>query len=86
MLITRGPEFYKRFFQRNIEGRSVKVFPTFTVTILNTKITSAIAFHPLAPTFEYHQNASNSCCFNSLASSFTASGEHSGARAIVLQI
>ena len=35
---------------------------------------------------KYHQNTSNSCCFSSLASEFTAPWEHAAARTIELQI
>ena len=39
-----------------------------------------------APPVVYHNNASNSCCFSSLASEFTASGENNSARDITILI
>ena len=51
-----------------------KQYPTFTVTIGNKKETGEMEYHLKAPHLEYHQNASNICCFSSLASAFIASG------------
>ena len=35
---------------------------------------------------EYHQNASKNCCFNSLASAFTATEEKNATRNIAIQL
>ena len=62
-------------FQTNIECQYGITYAIFPVPIGNAKETGEIKYDLQAPIVEYHQNASNNCCFSSLASAFTASGE-----------
>ena len=58
---TRESQLYKRMFQINIEGQYRLTYPTFTVTIRNSKNTGEIEYNLKYPLVAYHQNASNSC-------------------------
>ena len=49
--------------------------PIIPVPIGNSKEKGEIEYDLQAPLVAYHQNASNSCCFISLAYVFTASRE-----------
>ena len=83
---TREPQFYKRLFQKNIEGQSGITYPTFTVIIGNAKEKGEIEYELQASLVAYHQNFSNGFCFSSLESAFTVSGENNAARAIEMKI
>ena len=83
---TREPRFYKRLFIINIEGQSGITYPLFTVPIRNEKEIGEIEYNFQDPLVVYHKNASNTCCFSSLTSAFTASGERNSAREIVMII
>ena len=74
------------FFQSNIEGQSGMTYPIFPVLIENAKNIGEIKYNIKAALVAYNQNASNSCCFSSLASTFTASGENNSARDILMRI
>ena len=50
------------------------------------KIKGENEYHTLAPPLEYHRNAPNSCCFSSLSSVLTKSGENSSTKAIAMRI
>ena len=82
----REPQFYNRLFQRNTEVQYESKYPTFIVPIGNKKETYEIEYDPKSPLVEYHQNNSDSCCFSSLESVFTASGENNTARDIATLI
>ena len=82
----REPQFYKSLFQINIEVQAEIIYHIFSVTIGNAKETGELEYNIQAPLVAYHHNASNSCCFSSLASEFTASGENNSARAIGIRI
>ena len=71
---TREPQFYNRLFQTNIEVKSGITYPVFTVPIGNSKEKGEIEYNLQDPLVAYNQNASNNCCFSSLAYVFTASG------------
>ena len=51
----------------------------------NAKEKGKMEFHTLAPRLEYHQNDLNNFCFISLASKFTALGEHVAERNTAFQ-
>ena len=72
--------------QRNIEGQSVKEYPTFLVNIGSSKEKGEIEYHPNAPPLEYHKKNSNGSWLISLSSAFTASGENNYTRDIVIKI
>ena len=44
----------ERLFQSNMQCRDGSKYPTFTVTILNTKETDEIEYNPKATLVEYH--------------------------------
>ena len=72
---TGEPQFFKRPFQSNIGGQDGIKYPTFSVSIGIAKEVGEVEYNPKPPLMEYHQNDSNSCCFISLESWFTAAGE-----------
>ena len=53
------------------------------VTIVNTKTTTKLQFHPAAPVIKYHQNSYNCCCLSSLASAFHIIGDGRTVTALV---
>ena len=83
---TREHQFYKRLSQSTIEGQYGSKYPTLPVPIVNAEETGEIQYHSKYTLVEYHQNASNSYCFNSLAYVLTVAGEKSATRAIVMWI
>ena len=60
--------------------------PIISFPIGNSKEPCEMEFHPLAPTSKYQKKDSHSCCFGSLASLLTVSGDNVSARDIALQI
>ena len=72
--IKREPQFYKKLFQTNIEGQSVITYPIFPIPLGNAKETGESEYYLQAPLVTYHQTASDSYRFSSLAYEFTASG------------
>ena len=73
-------------FQTNIEGQAGLTYPIFPVPIGNTKETGEKEYDLKSPLMVFHQNASNICCFSSLASAFISSGENNAARDILMRI
>ena len=82
----RELQFYKRLFQTIIEGQSGITYLIFPVTFVNVKETGEIEYALHDPLVAYYQKDSNFCCFSSLASTFTASGEKNAVRKIARQI
>ena len=63
-----------------------KKYPTFPVPIGNLKEAGEIEYHHIYPPFEYHYNASNIFCFNSVAQALTMLRVKNPARAIAMQM
>ena len=55
-LSAREPQFYKRCFQRNIQGSYGSKYPTFPVTIVNAKETGEVEYYRKVTLVEYHKN------------------------------
>ena len=73
-------------FQTNIEVQYGIIYPIYTVRIGDEKETGEIEYDLQAPLVAYHQNASSTCCFISLESAVTVSGERNAARMIAMII
>ena len=74
-------EFFNAMLKTNLEKNPIISFP-----IGNSKEPCEMEFHPLAPTSKYQKKDLHRCCFGSLASLLTVSGDNVSARDIALQI
>ena len=68
--MTYELDFYIELYQTKFRRDDTKIFQIFGVPIGNAKITRKVQFRLAAPVMKYLQKTYNSCCFNSLASSF----------------
>ena len=76
--------FTKSLSQTNIEGQSGLTYPIFPVPFRNSKETDEIEYDLKSPLVAYHYNASNSCCFVSLAYALNNSAEKNATRSITM--
>ena len=80
------PDFYKKTFQSHDDSQDNNTFKSFQVTIVNAKFVESFKFLNDAPILKYCQKSLNSCCFNSLVSSFADINHNNSANAISMRI